>query len=130
MSYLFEAEYDKVGIFILSNKVTVDYLNEVWGVNSIIDNNLFITIIQSAPPGIDQMDYFLDYITDIDAADPHSGLDRLTDDHLDIITEAIEINNEELINQITNRCEVIISSVPELIKIVHPHHSVFKIMYE
>lgn len=131
MSYLSELdfEFDNRGIFVLSNRNTFEFLDRMQPTVKILSNDLFVTIIQSAPPGMDQADYILDYLMDAYIEDPDVGITNMDDNYIDIITDAIAINNDEIIKQITQSLNVAPFSVPEFIKMVYPYHSIMRILY-
>lgn len=127
MSYL--SEFDNNGIFVLSNANTFNFLDRMQPLGKILNNELFVTIIQSCPTGTDQMDYILDYIADFYLDDPSVGLFGIDDDYVEIITDAIAINNEEIIYQLSNILGIYSFSTPHFIKMVYPCHSVMRIDY-
>lgn len=132
MSYPYAQEYKEyknVMIAILSNKKTIDYLEKTLLNKTIIPVDVLITLYQMSPPAVDQVDYVLDYLSDMYVFDPSVGIDPIDENYIDVITMGSEINNNEIKNQIEHEIHLLDYDTPEFLKMVYPHHSVLKIMY-
>lgn len=130
MSYPYDDYPNKKTILAaLSNEQSVNYLYSNLVNQTVIPVLDIIALMQSAPTSVDQMDYILDYFTDVYITDVNVGLDAIDDDYLEILTRAIEINNNEIKHQIEKRLGIHNYDIPEFLELTVPHHSIFKIRY-